>query len=350
MYIYYQRKFIQIGGSEIFAFNLFEEINKKKKIFIFCLYLSNPCKKFIKKNYQSIEKTIITPSLSLNFLNFTLNFLFSRNNKIIFNYGLVEMFFIKFFLFRKIIYLAHDMFKFDEFNQVDYKKNDKTFNFRLFLIGLIEKKFNKVIVLTKMAQYERKKLFNYKPKVLKAAIRNIDDFSISRSYPLLLSIGRLVKKKNIDILLFAFKKINKIYPKIKLEVCGDGKEIEYLKEISTSIKLSNKIKFRGFVDDKKKMLMIKKSICVFCLDRADYDLVVWESLLHSKPVVCSDTMEISKKLIETGWVIKSKIDPSNIYLNTIKLIKKKRKFNKLKAILNNYTFQKYSRKITSIHL
>jgi glycosyltransferase involved in cell wall biosynthesis len=350
MYIYYQRKFVQVGGSEIFALNLFEEINKNNQVLILSLYLSKSCSLFISKNYESIYNKIVTPSFSLKFFLTVLNFLFSKKSKIIFNYGLAEMFLINFLFFKKIIYLAHDMFKFDEFKPINHIKKNKIKNLRLFLIGWIEKKFNKVLVLTKKAQNERYSLFNYRPIVLNAAIRNIKDFSNNKSNNYLLSIGRLEKKKNIDLLLYAFKKIIKIYPKLKLEICGDGKQMKNLKIISNKLKLSNKINFRGFVSDQKKFKLIKKSSCIFCLDKADFDIVIYESLLHSKPVVCSYTNSINKNLINLGWVVKSNLNSDDIYKNAIKVIKNisRKKTNNLKKILNEYTFEKYAKKITRI--
>ena len=350
MYIYYQRKFLQIGGSEIFALNLFEEINKNNEVFILSLYISKNCKVFINKNYKSIYDKILIPSFSIRFFLILLNFLFSKKSKIIFNYGLVEMFLIKFLFFKKIIYLAHDMFKFDEFKPINYFKKNKLKNLRLFLIGYIEKKFSKVLVLTKKAQNERYNLFNYKPIILNAAIRNIKNFSNNKSNNYLLSVGRLEKKKNIDLLLYAFKKIINIYPKLKLEICGDGKELKKLKIISQKLKLSNKVNFRGFVSDQKKFSLIKNSSCVFCLDKADFDIVIYESLLHAKPVVCSYTNEVNKRLTNQGWVLKSNLNSDDIYKNTIKAIKfvRRKKNDNLKSILENYTFEKYAKKITYI--
>ena len=66
MFVYYQRKFVQIGGSEIFALSFFEEVNSHKKCFLFSLYCSEKCKLYIKKNYNNIIS-----NFDINNLKFT---------------------------------------------------------------------------------------------------------------------------------------------------------------------------------------------------------------------------------------------------------------------------------------
>lgn len=345
MFVYYQRKFVQIGGSEIFALSFFEEVNSHKKCFLFSLYCSEKCKLYIKKNYNSIYKRLITPSFSLSFLRFCLSFLFKKNIKIYFNYGLHEMFFLRMVFLRKIIYLAHDMFSYDEFKPISIKNINLLTKVRLKILGIVENIFSDVFVLTKKSQKERLRLLNYKPKVVNAAIRNLNSFEHNNKKKFILSLGRLEKKKNVDLIIKTFEKINKTNAKLKLHICGDGSQMKNLKEIVRIKKLSNNVSFFGFVSEKEKKLQIKDSLCIYCLDKADFDLVIWEALLQAKPVICSNTMEIDSNFIKYNWIAKSKLNVNNIYRATKILLKKKRNIKVLKKLLNDYTFKNYLNKI-----
>lgn len=63
----------------------------------------------------------------------------------------------------------------------------------------------------------------------------------------IVSLRRLIPSKGIDILIKAFKDVEKEYPQIKLIIAGEGSEEENLKSLTRSLNLENKIKFIGTV-------------------------------------------------------------------------------------------------------
>ena len=62
------------------------------------------------------------------------------------------------------------------------------------------------------------------------------------------TIGRLDKQKGIDILLNAFKNIQRINPKVKLEIIGDGPLKEEYFQLSKMLELEDNVIFYGKLD------------------------------------------------------------------------------------------------------
>ena len=60
-----------------------------------------------------------------------------------------------------------------------------------------------------------------------------------------LFVGRLVKRKGVDVLLLAFKKCLTQFPNLKLEIVGDGPEFDNLKKMAKELGLVDEVIFRG---------------------------------------------------------------------------------------------------------
>jgi len=73
-------------------------------------------------------------------------------------------------------------------------------------------------------------------------INNLEDFIIGY-------IGRVEKNKNLMQLVYAFKKVNAIFPKTKLHIVGDGKYLNIIENEIKKIKLQSSVKLLGFKKD-----------------------------------------------------------------------------------------------------
>jgi glycosyltransferase involved in cell wall biosynthesis len=63
--------------------------------------------------------------------------------------------------------------------------------------------------------------------------------SHSSRKPIILSIGRLVKQKNLPVLLYAFKKIEKEFPEVELLIHGRGPEEKEIIRLAKKLELKN---------------------------------------------------------------------------------------------------------------
>ena len=72
-----------------------------------------------------------------------------------------------------------------------------------------------------------------------------------RSFPVekdkfkLLFVGRVVRAKGIHLLLSAMEKLDDL---VTLTVCGNGPELETLKQLTRKLNLQNRVSFEGYVD------------------------------------------------------------------------------------------------------
>ena len=102
--------------------------------------------------------------------------------------------------------------------------------------------------------------------------------------------GRLLKHKNVDILIKAVGLINR-YRELRLIIVGDGPEKENLIALVKNLRLEKKITFLGFFYDQREMLSMLKSSRLFVLpsEREGFGLVVLEANACGIPVLTVDS-------------------------------------------------------------
>lgn len=150
-----------------------------------------------------------------------------------------------------------------------------------------------------------------------------------------LYIGRLIKRKNVDQIIFAIKDLRKRY-NIKLTIVGDGPERKYLEKISQG----EIIDFIGEVKDPENYF-IRSDIFVSPSEFGEgLQGAVLEAMSCGLVVVASDT-KVNRKLLENerGFLIGS---GENDILQKIKLamICDRRKIgrNARKYVVSNYNW------------
>ena len=115
--------------------------------------------------------------------------------------------------------------------------------------------------------------------------------------------GRLVKEKNIDILIKAVALIKQEIPNIKCIIIGDGPERNNLESLVITLELNKNVFFTGFLENYDDVIGYTKSSRVFVLPstREGFGIVVLEANACGLPVV---TVEHSRNaasgLIEEG--------------------------------------------------
>jgi glycosyltransferase involved in cell wall biosynthesis len=99
--------------------------------------------------------------------------------------------------------------------------------------------------------------------------------------------GRLIKDKNIDILIKAVSIVVVKVPTFKCLIIGDGPEKAKLNELTHDLKLQNNIIFTGFLDDYFEVLSYMKSsnIFLFPSSREGFGIVALEANACGLPVL-----------------------------------------------------------------
>lgn len=102
--------------------------------------------------------------------------------------------------------------------------------------------------------------------------------------------GRLAPYKRVDIVIEAFKKIDK-----KLKIFGDGVDLVRLKKIANN---SKNIEFLGRVDDEQKADLYSKCLAFINPQEEDFGITVVEAMASGRPVLAFNKGGATETIIE----------------------------------------------------
>jgi glycosyltransferase involved in cell wall biosynthesis len=102
--------------------------------------------------------------------------------------------------------------------------------------------------------------------------------------------GRLIKEKNVDLLIKALAQIRKEIPGIRCIIAGDGPEMNSLQCFAKEFNLERNIKFIGFLENHDELIAILKSsqVCVSPSTREGFGIAALEAMACGLPVVTVD--------------------------------------------------------------
>jgi glycosyltransferase involved in cell wall biosynthesis len=119
-----------------------------------------------------------------------------------------------------------------------------------------------------------------------------------RSNPFrLLHIGRLVKWKQVDLLIEAAIALHAKFSQTELSIVGDGPELEALKAQAAG---HDFIEFHGGIYDPKELGKITCESGIYVLAGMG-GLSINEAMCFSKPVICSVADGTEKRLVREGY-------------------------------------------------
>ncbi len=129
--------------------------------------------------------------------------------------------------------------------------------------------------------------------------------------PVILTVGRLQKRKGQDHLILALSKIREVIPHILYSIVGDGAERETLVNLVEKTGLQNHVQFQGEVSD--EILLRSYQQCdLFALpnrqvgkDIEGFGMVLLEAQACGKPVLAGDSGGTAEtmRIPETGRVV-----------------------------------------------
>ena len=115
----------------------------------------------------------------------------------------------------------------------------------------------------------------------------------------LIHVGRLVKWKNVDMLIRAVYVLKDKYPDIELAILGNGEEEVALKKLSADMQLGEQVKFLGAIyeGEDQSLEFLKSSVYVLA---GMGGLSINEAMAHSLPIICSVADGTEKHLVFEG--------------------------------------------------
>jgi glycosyltransferase involved in cell wall biosynthesis len=125
----------------------------------------------------------------------------------------------------------------------------------------------------------------------------------SRKYYDVMYAGRLMKHKNVNVLIKSIKELVKKYPDISCIIIGDGPEKDRLQKYASRLKVEKNITFTGFLTSHNEVYGYMKSSKVFVLpsEREGFGIVVIEANACGLPVITYDHPDnAAKDLIRAG--------------------------------------------------
>jgi len=119
--------------------------------------------------------------------------------------------------------------------------------------------------------------------------------------------GRLIKEKNIDILIEAINHARKTMPDIRCNIIGDGPEKNRLKQLVSGAGIQNSIRFYGFMDHDEVIAYMKSSkALILPSSREGFGMVVLEAYACGIPVITvRELRNAASELVneKTGFVV-----------------------------------------------
>jgi len=114
--------------------------------------------------------------------------------------------------------------------------------------------------------------------------------------------GRLLKHKNVDVLLKAIDIVRNTQPDVKLIIAGEGPEKENLLSLSKKLKIEKNVEFLPFQEDIKDLYGLIKASKVFVLpsEREGFGLVVLEANACGVPVITVNCPDNAAKELVTN--------------------------------------------------
>jgi|GEM_PF-3839132 len=172
-------------------------------------------------------------------------------------------------------------------------------------------------------------------------------------------IGKLCTSKGVLDLIYAFRKLVKVFPKLKMRLVGEGPEMKQYYQLVKFFKLDKNILFTGYVDNKYIPAYLKATkIVVHPSFTETWCNAVAEALSFGIPVIATD-VEGLKELTSKGDFAKliPMSDIEALFLAMKEIFGSKIRFKELKDkaekgksfVRKNYTIENQSKTLLNLY-
>jgi glycosyltransferase involved in cell wall biosynthesis len=209
---------------------------------------------------------------------------------------------------------------------------------------LLKEKADRAKRLITISEYNKHYLSSkgVKPEkinIVRCGVKHVPGISITQmnAIPVIGSLGRLVEKKGMDILIKACALLKKDGVQFRLEIAGDGPLMDDLKRLAADYKLSDDVEFKGALRHDLVFRWLE-SIDVFALackqdrngDADGIPVVLMEAMAHKVPVVSTFITGVPELILDekTGLLAQPN-DVDSLYINLKRLLTEKNLRNRL---------------------
>ena len=167
-------------------------------------------------------------------------------------------------------------------------------------------------------------IINYGATIGEKSVSLKPQLNIKSSAIRIMFSGRFDKKKNLPLLLKALPEILNSYHDLVLDVAGSGttREVSNIKKIVTKLKISNNVKFHGWIDQNEMIKLFNSArLLVLPSSNENFAIVVSESLSMGVPCVISKFVGTSDIVAKhhAGEIIND-LTPSAIAAEVIRVL------------------------------
>ena len=153
----------------------------------------------------------------------------------------------------------------------------------------------------------------------------------------LLFMGRIAKKKRLDIALQAFALASvQSHLRMKFIVCGSGEErdVAQLKELAVNLNIEAEVEFRGWVDLSEKQQAFLESDCfILTSEDENFAIAAAEALAHGIPCILSSNVALSSSVRKHGaGIVLEELAPLEIEKAIVKISNSNREDSKRSAL------------------
>lgn len=236
-------------------------------------------KSYLKKEKIDVTLSFLTRS---NLLNITAGF-FSKRKIYIYERSILSKIYSKnVFLKNIILKITINLYKFATkiFVLSEYAKED------LICHGV---NANNIFVIPN--PFEEKSNYTHQ---LKRGLSENSSISIS-------TCSRLIKSKNVDVLINVIDHLNKTDSdfKFSLKIIGDGGEMQALKNLVKRKKLQNTVFFYGWVDSPMQFLL-QSDIFLFASEYEGFGNVILEAMSARLPIIAFNSQGGVSDILDNG--------------------------------------------------
>ena len=131
----------------------------------------------------------------------------------------------------------------------------------------------------------------------------IEKITVSTEKSDIIFVGRLIRDKNVDVLIKAVSLLKREIPDVKCVIIGEGPEHKRLRNLVDKLDLENNIAFTGFLDKYEGVISRMKSSKVFVLPstREGFGIAALEANACGLPVVTvNHKMNATCDFVKTG--------------------------------------------------
>ena len=158
---------------------------------------------------------------------------------------------------------------------------------------------DKVFANSKFSQKQIERIYNIDSVVIYPGI-DIEKYKpipFSKKENYILTVGRLTKFKNMDVLIKAFSKIKN--KKIKLKIVGDGEEKENLIQLIKKLSIDERVELFHQISEKKLIELYQKAkIFVLCSKNEPFGMVPVEAMACGTPVIADNSGGVRETVMD----------------------------------------------------